>query len=198
MCKHYFHFFLSFFSASFSPLAKGEFHRVELQEKREWARHGCGYVPLRGAPSRFSLLHDPDRRSTFTQVKTVTPKIDVEELLGMITRAFYYAYMSHASGTPEVDMIIEFDIEAAYCEVDKHSQSVVRKTIKAACRAVDECIGLEVAHEYLNTQLRDEINRHTGLQPNLPPLHRHGCTHIRCPWCNEVVPTDQPLHDCQV
>ena len=94
-------------------------------------------------------------------------------------------------------MIIEFDIEAAYCDVAKRVRTVIRRTIKAACHAGDEGIALEDAHTYLLGQVSSEIDRLIGVQPNLPPQRRHGCTHIRCPWCNEVVPTDQPLHDCQ-
>ena len=81
-----------------------------------------------------------------------------DDLINLIDRAFENAFRKRIEGISETELLIEHDIEAAYCMVDESLQQTARKSITAAVRAVDANISFHEARAYLDSLLRNEVH----------------------------------------
>jgi hypothetical protein len=81
-----------------------------------------------------------------------------DDLISKIDLTFQRAYYAHINGVSETELLIDFDIEAAWANVDKHIVSVGRKTIKSAVSAVDKRLPFDLAHQYLVDRLHKRVD----------------------------------------
>ena len=145
---------------------------------------------------------------TFPPVSHTIPPKEREfagQMMTLIMRSFFNAYYMHANGVGETELLIDYDIEAAYNEVDEHLRDTIRNTIKSAVKAVDNGVDYATAQSYLNSQLNHRIDillkpnsrKRKTLEACVGAAQNIGLAHIICPWCGGSVPVDEPLHDCQ-
>lgn len=80
------------------------------------------------------------------------------KLIEEVCRTFFYCYYAHANGESLQELLIDYDIQAAFNNVDTHLADTIRKTIKAACKAYDERIPFTTAQEYLNTKMHHHVD----------------------------------------
>jgi hypothetical protein len=97
------------------------------------------------------------QKATLTHMNSTEEFAD--DLKRLIMHIFFFSYFAHANGMSETELIIDYDIEAAYNNTDMHVQNSCRRTIKSACDAVDEGVPYNDAHGYLNEQLDNRIKR---------------------------------------
>lgn len=80
------------------------------------------------------------------------------DFVEILIRTFFFAYYSHLNGVSESELLIDFDIEAAYTCTDKQVAESQRTTIKAAVIAVDARVPFCVAQHHLRSQLTRHID----------------------------------------
>lgn len=80
----------------------------------------------------------------------------------LVAATFFTAYFSRANGMTSTEMLISYDIEAAFDDIDENVRDTMRKTISSACKAVDEGVDFETASAYLARKMKHKITEILG------------------------------------
>lgn len=125
-------------------------------------------------------------------------RLAAQRLMRLIMRTFFQAFHMRTYGRTEDEMLIEYDIEAAGFGVDRVIADITRTSIRIACNAVEAKLPFDECWTYLLERMELRVVELLKTTKGVRAATVDGLPqHVLCPWCNQPVPINQPLHDCQ-